>query len=185
MSFASDRKNWIVLILGLVAAGGVLYASYTKVNTRGGLSKSTTPTPQDTAYRPKADEPGTPTTVITPLPISSSPTPTPAPPQSSASGLVTILSPSNGATVTSGTKVTGQAKVVDGKLHWRVKAVSSGQLGEGIFALTGDPTITQNFSFELAFTSQAKAGDSGELQVFSISPTDSSEINVADVAVNF
>jgi hypothetical protein len=89
------------------------------------------------------------------------------PPQVSKNGSVAITSPAQGATVTSGTHVTGTAVLGSGQLYYRVKGGKSGQLALGPVPVNGDKGKSQPYSFDLAFTNQVSGGhDEGVLEVY-------------------
>jgi len=180
----AKHKRLLVIVLGLIAIGLVVFALYARYHQSKTVATPASTNSQSDTFYPKADEPPAP-----PPPASTTPTPPPTTPsttpQTSSSGLVSVTSPTAKAMVTSGTTVSGTAQVYQGKLYWRVKGEKSGQLGSGIFQLTGDASQAQAFSFPLTFTNQAVAGDSGEVQVYSLNASDGSEINQVDIAVGF
>ncbi|MDB5178144.1 MAG: hypothetical protein JWN01_87 [Patescibacteria group bacterium] len=170
------KQTKLLLITSIVAVavlvvGGWSYYRYSQTH------------PATDAYRPKAPE----GKATEPSEPSKSPTPTITPGSgaaSSQSGTVTIASPAQGGTVTSGTKVSGTAKIASGKLYFRLKAGKSGQLASGVIAVPANPAAPAGYSFELQFTNQVFGGeDQGNLEVYTVDAS-GVENNVVSVLVN-
>jgi hypothetical protein len=110
---------------------------------------------------------------------------TSAPQAASTSGGIVIMSPTQGSTVASGATVTGQAKVSQSKLYFLLKGGKSGQLASGVIQVTPNVSSFESYTFKLAFTNQVQSGtDQGVLEVYTVSPGDGSETDVASVNVN-
>jgi hypothetical protein len=166
-----------LIILGLIAIALALYAVR--------LNNGNQPKPLDPlTYHPKATpaetKPSNPLDAIhqPPAPIPPSDTA-----QASDSKAITITSPTQGATVTSGTKVTGTAQVFEGTIRYRLKTKQNGVVAQGQAQVTGDSSQVSPYTFELAFTNSVVSGDQGTLEVYSLSAKDGTEINDASVGV--
>jgi hypothetical protein len=105
-------------------------------------------------------------------------------PQVSESGGVVITSPTQGSVVSSGTTVSGQAKVASSMVHYRLKGGKSGQLASGEAQITPSSSALEPYSFTLLFTNQVTdSPDQGALEVFTLSPS-GTETNLASVTVD-
>jgi biotin carboxyl carrier protein len=177
MARKSKTKTATIVILGVIAAGLLGFATYTHF----AKPKVTV----DTAYHPKAPE-STPVQPAAQTSTKPAPAPTPIPPstapQASPSGKTTVSAPTTGSTVADGTKVTGQAPGGT-QLYYRVKGKQSGQVAySGPITIAGNADTMQSFSFDLAFTNGVSGPpDNGSLEVFTL--TNQTETNIATVQV--
>ncbi len=172
------KPIWIGLVFLAVAAAVVIWWPHkTKVTAD--------------PYRPKAKE-YSPTAAPTAennikntasVSPTAKPIPTSTAAQQDTTGSIIITSPTQGETVTSGTKVSGTAKTSATRLYFRLKGGKSGQLASGVIAITANPAVAQPYSLELAFTNQAVAGDQGALEVYTQS-AQGVESTIASVLVN-
>ena len=147
------RQWWVVGTIVVVIA---VIAFITAVSRHKTAVVVATPVPSGTGL-PKA------TAVV---PSVSPTTPTPAPTAaSSRDGSISITAPGSGATVTSGTIVSGVATAGE-TVYLRLKGGNSGQLFYGSTTAGADGI----YHLELAFTNQVKGGtDSGALEAFTLS----------------
>ena len=175
---SNNNKRAIVLVLlGIVA----ITLTYVSVK----ISNRYLPKPYDPLanYRPKAtnkakpSDPQTPenSTRITPL----------ATPQTSLSKKLTISSPKQGSTITNNAHFSGEASGYTGSVYYRLKTKSSGVIANGQINLPNQTTAPQNFSFDITFDASKEivANDSGDFSIYTISPDNGAESNIASVAV--
>jgi hypothetical protein len=176
-------KTVIPFVVLLIVVGAIAYAAWPRPASTPNTVSPTT----DDPYLPKAEEGkstqpsanASPGSAGTPSPI-----PTSSVPQSSKNGEISITSPTQGATITSGTMVKGAAKTTASRIYYRVKGGKSGQLALGSVAFSGSASVATPFSFELAFTDQVSSGgDQGVVEVFTLA-ADGSEQTIASVTVN-
>ncbi len=141
-----------------------------------------------TPFLPKAPET---TASVTPNPAAKelaeqtatpSPIPTSDRPQQSSNGQIVLTSPTQGSKVTSGTVVTGQATATGGQLYYRVKGKDSGQLASGVLKVASTGASPSAFSFTLAFTQGAVAGEQGVLELYGVDKSGQEE-NLVSVGV--
>lgn len=176
-----QKRSFKYLYIALAVGAIVVIAAVVFGLNRSGQNS----TSNDTFY-PKASE--IPVTTSSPTPTSTAggtsprptvtptPIPTSAQPQTGQSGVLTITSPTQGATVNSGTTVTGTSNS-SSMLYFRLKGAKSGQLTSGTVMPSGG-----KFSFDLAFTNQVAGGrDQGVLEVYSVvnGGTEANNVNVS------
>ncbi len=194
MSLKRVTKRNIIILSFLAAA--IAVGTYFGVSSRSHTSAN--------PYYPKASEKATPLvspsksvaasmagstpSISTPSPLAKS-----SKPSLSKDGQVSITFPTAGDTVTSGSTVTGNARVFEGTINFRLKGSSSGVLASGSAQVHGDSASFSPFSINLSFSNNVcdsnkfcgpGAVDSGVLEVFSYSPKDGSEVSSASVSVN-
>lgn len=166
------RRYWAGIIVGVIVVAGVAIYLQTR-------HASNTP------YLPKAQasiQPA-PTTQAdtTPTPVSTTgPIPTSTAPVVSSNGLISLTSPTQGSTITSGTSVSGTAATAGGKLYYQVKGKQSGQLASGVVTVAPTGSTPTAFHFDLSFTNQAAAGEQGVLELYGLN---ASGAQVNDVSI--
>lgn len=177
----TSRQKYVVPAVVILVILGVGITAWA-ISAKRTSNRATSTSPADT-QRPKASE-GQATFPSPSNPAVSTSIPKSTTYRASDNGSVTITSPTQGSTVTSGTKVTGTASTAGEKLTYRLKGGKSGQLALGPISVSGAGTTATPFSFELAFSNQvAPGGDQGVLEVF-ITGTNGTEQSIANVAVN-
>lgn len=169
-------NKFALTVTALVAAGLVGGALFIKSNQNKRAGS-------DDTFMPKAEE-GLETPADAPASSPSPPVTPPAPAPAGTSN-IQVTSPANGARIANGTVVSGKAQVFEGRIAYRVKSNSKGQLVLNTAAVQGDSSQLSPFSFEIAFEKEPDPGDGGVLEVFSYSPKDGSEINKVIIQVTF
>jgi hypothetical protein len=130
------------------------------------------------ALKPRTTSDLIPQQSVTPTPNSQvSATASPSSPISSQNGVITITSPLNGATIHSGSIVTGTAQVFEGQFNYELRGSNNIVLTSGSAHVNGDSATHAPYSIKLVYPISPGTSQSGILKLYNLSAKDGSEIN--------
>jgi len=99
-------------------------------------------------------------------------------------GNIVVISPKSGERIGPLIKITGEARVFENQLNWRLKDINGKVLAAGT-ATANAPDAGQYGPFSVSSAYIAPTGITGALEVFDYSAKDGSEIDKTTVPVTF
>lgn len=108
----------------------------------------------------------------------------PEPPVVVSTGNITITSPLPSATITSPVTITGQARVFENAISWRLKDSLGAVLASGN-AMANAPDIGQFGPYSITTTYAMPVTLTGTIEVFDYSAKDGTEIDLVSIPVTF
>lgn len=108
----------------------------------------------------------------------------PEPPVVVSTGNITITSPLPSATITSPVTITGQARVFENAISWRLKDSLGAVLASGN-AVASAPDIGQFGPYSITTTYATPVTLTGTIEVFDYSAKDGTEIDSVSIPVTF
>jgi cytoskeletal protein RodZ len=161
-----ERNTLILIAVVAVVALGLGY--FMRASSQPG-NQTPTPTPTMESPSPTSED-------VTPSPTDGEEEP-------SEEANITVTSPKSNDTVSSPLTITGQARVFENSLNYRLSDSRGNVLAEG-FTTAEAPDIGQFGPYRVMVNFETEDRN-GRLEVFSLSPRDGSEINKVTLPLRF